>query len=231
MDVNNSDQQRPQQPQQKSSPLSSSSPERIIESSRHEDVSNNSNNNNHNLAQSLDAMTIGAAAAATTTTAALSSNVDDNRERNAIPPSPAAVIIGEHPSAATTTATQTTITTTPSLVMQERENFLIFIKILFKILDDNSTKEPHTKAKAKHIVLECRRRNTLGDPNYTPLMDAVEIRLKRFIGESIWMKAHILLHHYITKHRPAQRSRINNNMNAKQQQQSIPVMVGGGKQS
>jgi hypothetical protein len=82
-----------------------------------------------------------------------------------------------------------------SVATQERENFLMFIKILFKILDD--AQEPHTKQKAKRIVLECRRKNQLGDPNFNPLMDAVESRLRQFVGESSWRRAHLFLHHYI----------------------------------
>jgi hypothetical protein len=229
MDNIDQQQQQEEQEQQKSSALSSASTAKIIQDHHDNDCSTNtsySNNNtvrttvgnkNNNLSQRLDAMTIGAATL-------LPSTVDDNQQGNSIP---AAAIVGERPSAtATATNPTTNTTTTTSLATQERENFLLFIKILFKILDDNSN-EPHTKAKAKHIVLECRRRNTLGDPNYVPLMDAVEVRLKRFIGESVWTKAHILLHHYITKHRPGQRSRIDSLKGTKQQRQPIPVMVGG----
>ncbi|KAG7368924.1 hypothetical protein IV203_031667 [Nitzschia inconspicua] len=96
---------------------------------------------------------------------------------------------------------------TDSPVTQERENFLIFIKILFKILDD--AEEPHTKRKAKQIVLECRRKNQQGDPLYHPLMDAVESRLRRFVGEASWRRAHLYLNHYISTRRQAR-----NNQNA-----------------
>jgi hypothetical protein len=84
---------------------------------------------------------------------------------------------------------------------QERENFLFFIKILFKILDD--AHQPLTKQRAKRIVLECRRKNQLGDPLFHPLMEAVESRLRRFVGEPTWRRAHLFLHHYITTKRQA----------------------------
>jgi hypothetical protein len=107
---------------------------------------------------------------------------------------------------------------TRSLVVQERENFLVFVKILFKILDDAN--EPHTKSKAKRIVLECRQRNQQGDPHYHPLMDAIEVRLKRFVGEASWHKAHLLLHHYLTR----RRARVNEGVLSAQ---SMAVVVGG----
>lgn len=82
-----------------------------------------------------------------------------------------------------------------SVVAMERENFLVFIKILFKILDQAN--EPETKSRAQRIVLECRRRSQAGDPNFMPLMDATEKRLRAFVGEAKWRRAHLFLHHYI----------------------------------
>eukprot|EP00339_Tiarina_fusa_P018829 CAMPEP_0117035838 /NCGR_PEP_ID=MMETSP0472-20121206/25430_1 /TAXON_ID=693140 ORGANISM="Tiarina fusus, Strain LIS" /NCGR_SAMPLE_ID=MMETSP0472 /ASSEMBLY_ACC=CAM_ASM_000603 /LENGTH=203 /DNA_ID=CAMNT_0004745431 /DNA_START=188 /DNA_END=796 /DNA_ORIENTATION=- len=69
-------------------------------------------------------------------------------------------------------------------VVVERENFLMFIKILFKILEE--AKEPETKTKAQRIVMECRRRSKQGDPNFNPMMEAVERRLRVFVGETKW---------------------------------------------
>jgi len=86
-----------------------------------------------------------------------------------------------------------------SAVVMERENFLVFIKILFKILDQAN--EPETKSRAQRIVLECRRRSQAGDPNFTPLMDATEKRLRAFVGEAKWRRAHLFLHHYIVNKR------------------------------
>lgn len=81
----------------------------------------------------------------------------------------------------------------------ERENFLMFIKILFKILED--AREPATRSKAQRIVMECNRRSKQGDPNFSPLMDALERRLRGFVGEAKWRRAHLFLHHYMKKHR------------------------------
>ena len=82
-------------------------------------------------------------------------------------------------------------------VVVERENFLVFIKILFKILEE--AHEPQTKARAQRIVVECRRRSRSGDPNYNPMMDVLEKHLRGFVGETKWRKAHLFLHHYIHK--------------------------------
>ena len=86
-----------------------------------------------------------------------------------------------------------------SHVVQERENFLIFVKILFKILEE--AREPEVRSKAQRIVMECRRLSQQGDPNFVPLMDALERRLRGFVGEVKWRKAHLFLSHYIEKKR------------------------------
>jgi hypothetical protein len=115
--------------------------------------------------------------------------------------------------------------TTNNYIIQERRHFVIFVKILFKILDD-AKHEPQTKAMAKRIVLDCRRRNAMGDPMYVPLMDAIEVRLKRVVGKATWTKAHILLHHYITT---IQRdNRTNTSMD---DLDGIQILVLVGKQS
>lgn len=88
-----------------------------------------------------------------------------------------------------------------SPVVQERENFLLFIKILFKILED--AQEPEVKSKAQRIVMECKRRSQQGDPNFSPLMDALERQLRGFVGEQKWRRAHLFLSHYIEKKRNA----------------------------
>jgi hypothetical protein len=84
-----------------------------------------------------------------------------------------------------------------SPLVLERGNFLMFIKIIFKILED--AKEPETRSKAQRIVMECRRRSKQGDPNFVPLMEACEKRLRVFVGEATWRRAHLFLHHAITR--------------------------------
>lgn len=92
-------------------------------------------------------------------------------------------------------------TATKSSIALERENFLIFIKILFKLLEDGQM-----KARAQRIVMECQRRNRLGDPTCTPLMEGIERRLRNFVGEAKWRRTHMLLHHYLVHRKPGAQS-------------------------
>lgn len=90
--------------------------------------------------------------------------------------------------------------------MVEKRWFLIFIKILFKSLDQSDDVSLETREAARAIVADCTRRNRLGDPNYRPLMEAVDQRLRRHIGERHWRKAHFYLQHF--RSREAARSRL-----------------------
>lgn len=82
-----------------------------------------------------------------------------------------------------------------SLPNTPRAQFLVFIKILFKCLDQAN--EPEIREKAKKIVAECTRRNRMGDPNFDPLMDAVQKRLRPCVGEALWRRSMLLLRHYM----------------------------------
>ncbi|KAL3934914.1 MAG: hypothetical protein SGARI_003181 [Bacillariaceae sp.] len=89
--------------------------------------------------------------------------------------------------------------TTVAEAAASREHFLVFIKILFKVLDQSQ--EVHTRNRAKKLVAECTRKNRQGDPLYTPLMDAVQKRLRLFVGEAHWRKSMMLLRHYYQQQR------------------------------
>jgi hypothetical protein len=81
---------------------------------------------------------------------------------------------------------------------EQKKRFLLFVKILFKSLDQsNETSE--LRENAKSIIADCTRRNRLGDPEYDPLMDAVDRRLRRHVGEVHWRKAHVYMQHYIRR--------------------------------
>lgn len=71
--------------------------------------------------------------------------------------------------------------------LNEREKFLLFVKILFRYLD--RTDNPRLTQKAKQVVAECTRRNRMGDLDYTPLQPAVEARLRGTIGVEHWRRA------------------------------------------
>jgi len=79
-------------------------------------------------------------------------------------------------------------------MLSEREHFVIFIKILFKCIEQSD--DQNLRLKAKAIVNECTRRNRMGDSSYTPLQDAVERRLKKMVGELYWARAKLCFEHY-----------------------------------
>jgi hypothetical protein len=78
----------------------------------------------------------------------------------------------------------------------DREQFLLFVKILFKCLDRS---DKNLRQKAKAIVSECTRRNRLGDSKYTPLSEAVERRLRLIVGEPYWSRAKAYTDYYCRK--------------------------------
>lgn len=77
--------------------------------------------------------------------------------------------------------------------IQMKRRFVLFIKILMKNLQH--TGDTETLAKARFIVFDCTRRNRLGDPKYSPLMDAICRRLRTELGEWHWYQAHLCMLH------------------------------------
>lgn len=82
-------------------------------------------------------------------------------------------------------------------VLSEREQFVVFVKILFKCLD--LTGDSKLRPKAKAVVRECTRRNRMGDSDYCPLQDAVERRLRGTVGELHWARAKLYFDQYCQK--------------------------------
>ena len=80
-----------------------------------------------------------------------------------------------------------------------RENFLVFTRILFKCLSDHPS--PEVRIEAKRTIMDCTKRNRMGDPGYHPLIDAIEARLRHVIGDIHWKKALEYLDHYMTYRR------------------------------
>jgi hypothetical protein len=79
----------------------------------------------------------------------------------------------------------------------QKKRFLLFVKILFKSLEQSADSE--TRETAKQIVFDCTLRNRLGDPAFTPLMDAVDQHLRGKVGESHWRRAHVYMRHYLRR--------------------------------
>ena len=89
----------------------------------------------------------------------------------------------------------------------QKKRFLLFVKILFKSLDQSNETTSEIRENAKMIIADCTRRNRLGDPDFDPLMDAVDRRLRRHVGEVHWRKAHMYMQHYIRREQQASASR------------------------
>lgn len=83
----------------------------------------------------------------------------------------------------------------------EKKTFLLFVKILFKLLKEHRSDEFTNRA--KRVVMECKRRNQQNHPDFSPLMDALERHLRILVGEKIWARAHVYLHHYLCKEEEA----------------------------
>ena len=81
--------------------------------------------------------------------------------------------------------------------LTEREHFLIFVKILFKCIDQ--TGDPRLRPRAKATVTECTQRNRMGDANYHPLQEALETRLRKTVGELHWARAKLCFDQYCRK--------------------------------
>lgn len=79
----------------------------------------------------------------------------------------------------------------------ERQHFLLFTKVLFKYLERLNNLV--LKSRAKAIIAECTQRNRMGIPEYTPLMSAVERRLKQSLGEVHYARAQICYNSYLRK--------------------------------
>lgn len=84
-----------------------------------------------------------------------------------------------------------------SETLLQKKRFLLFVKILFMSLEQSADSE--TREKAMDIISDCTRRNRLGDPAFSPLMDAVDQRLRGNVGESHWRRAHGYMEHYLRR--------------------------------
>ena len=80
----------------------------------------------------------------------------------------------------------------------QRMKFLLFIKILFKRLDESGDTSLRTRAKylLAHIINE---RSKIGDPKYNPLLDSLETQLRELVGEAHWRRSHGYMRYYMAR--------------------------------
>jgi len=145
----------------------------------------------------------GSVSAATRTAAAASvTETTENPPPESLPPPPAT----SARAGSVSTDTGEMAQNQTQQQQQQKRQFLLFIKILFKILDQNHDVTVEKREAARAIVADCTRRNRLGDPAFIPLMAAVDARLRRHLGEQHWRKAHMYMRHYLN--REAARTRL-----------------------
>lgn len=79
----------------------------------------------------------------------------------------------------------------------QRVRFALFVKILFKRLDESG--DHILCQKAKRLLLFVTARNKQGDPGCSPLTDALESRLRAMVGETHWRRSHLLMRIYLSR--------------------------------
>lgn len=77
-----------------------------------------------------------------------------------------------------------------------RVEFALLLKILFKCLE--KSKQYFLLRQARLVVMTCTRGQKMGDPSFSPLSDAIEIRLKKLISNNVWRQAKNYTEIYLT---------------------------------
>jgi len=105
------------------------------------------------------------------------------------------ISIAMPPSTPVNTLEQPTMTrTTPrAVILTEQQRFLVFTKVLFKYL----SKADVDPKSAKLVVAKCIRENRQG--RSISLVDALEVELRKCLGETHWHNAKICFHAYCAK--------------------------------
>lgn len=81
--------------------------------------------------------------------------------------------------------------------LTERQQFLVFIKILLKYVE--RTNNPQLRRTIKAVVTDCTRRNRNGETAFMPLQAAVERRLRIVLGEVHWSRARMCFDSYVER--------------------------------
>jgi hypothetical protein len=76
----------------------------------------------------------------------------------------------------------------------KRARFVVFLSILLERLHESGDFILEDRVKA--IVLFCTQQNRMGDSKFTPLVDALELRLVVLVGEADWRVACIETRRY-----------------------------------
>ena len=83
--------------------------------------------------------------------------------------------------------------------LNSQELFLVFVKVIFVYI--KTTKDRNLHRKAASVVSECTQGNRRGDPQYTPLQEAVEKRLRDSLGLIHFTRAKLCFDSYCAMRR------------------------------
>ena len=95
--------------------------------------------------------------------------------------------------------------------LQRRKRFCIFLKVLSNYL--SRTDKDKCKA-VQQLVRHCTKMNRKGDDEkFSDLTGALQTRLRKLIGELLWVQCNILVDHYIRSRTNKTTTTTNNNNN------------------
>jgi hypothetical protein len=83
--------------------------------------------------------------------------------------------------------------------LSSKMRLMVFIKIILKCLETDDP-DPSVRLNAKRVIAECTKKNREGHPDYTPLEEAIERRLRFAVDDCHWNRAQTLMDHYIMMH-------------------------------
>ena len=70
---------------------------------------------------------------------------------------------------------------------QEKTEFALFLKVLLRCLE--KVNQLFLMQQVRLTVLTCVRGSKIGDSSFYPLIEAIEIRVKKLVGSSMWEQA------------------------------------------
>ena len=68
-----------------------------------------------------------------------------------------------------------------------RALFALFIKILLQSIKESG--DMFLYQQVRIVIATCTKRNRMGDPNFMPLEDVLEVHLRQMVGEAHWLRA------------------------------------------
>lgn len=91
--------------------------------------------------------------------------------------------------------------------LNDREKFLLFVKIVFRLMDNESNID-QMKKRVKAEIAECISKNRSNDPEYVPLSAAIERKLQPILHHQIWNNANRMLHCYVRNQQHQQEQKL-----------------------